>query len=119
MCPAVRVFFAARRRNATWTTSRWWGRGVAGRAAGRARKGLARCARAEGGAGKRGAAPLELARGVVRDEEGARGGEGVPEAAEESRADGGGHDGAVKLLKAALRVRQRDLGAGGQAGGGQ
>jgi hypothetical protein len=61
---------------------------------------------------ERSAVPLQLARGVVRDEEGARGGEGIPEAAEELRADGGGHEGATELLEGALRFRQRGLGAG-------
>jgi hypothetical protein len=67
---------------------------------------------AEGGAGERGAAPLEPARGVVRDEEGARGGERVPEAAGELHTDGGRHEGAAEILEAAPRFRQRDLGGG-------
>jgi hypothetical protein len=114
LCPAVRVVRgeAVVVHHAQVNRDGRWNRSVAGRAAARAREGSARCPRAEGGAGKRGAAPLELARGVVRDEEGARGGEGVPEAAEELRADGGGHEGATELLEAAIRFRQRDLGAG-------
>lgn len=71
---------------------------------------------AEGGAGEHGVAPLELARGVVRDEEGARGGERAPEAAGELHADGVRHEGTAELLEAAPRFRQRDLG-GGQAAG--
>ena len=62
-------------------------------------------------------APLELARGVVRDEEGARGGERAPEAAGELHADGVRHQGTAELLEAALRFSQRDL--GGLAVGGQ
>jgi hypothetical protein len=71
---------------------------------------------AEGGAGEHGVAPLELARGVVRDEEGARGGERAPEAAGELHADGVRHECTAELLEAAPRFRQRDLG-GGQAAG--